>query len=780
MNAPAPPSGRPVGDPVARTGWLAPLRALQIVLMLAAIGYAAAAYTPGGSPSRETDLRAGVLGGAVLLMLPRAALVPRGRLAWLAGTLGVAAWSVGDLARRLPDIDLPDYPAPTDLAPLALAPLLALGTLALLRGTESGRPGLGWLDGLVAGLGAAALAGTLALPAALDAAAPGGAARAADLARPIAAVALLGLLAGALAAAWRRAGAGWLALVTGGLLLAAADLAQLALAGLHRGGAGLVPVQPLGVAVIASAAWLPGRSRSVPRGPGLAPLLAPLLAAAVALGLLLYGDWRDLNRPAVLLAGGCLLLYGLRSALAYRETRALAASRHQAATDYLTGLGNRRLFDLRLALAAATRRPDQRLALVLLGLDRFKEINDSLGRDTGDALLRQIGPRLREVVGGEDVIARLAGDTFAVLAWAGADEVVDLGRRLLGTVDRPFLVGEVALVVEATVGIAAMPEHATDALGLVRGAEAALAHAKTAHTGLEVYDPTEDSQRGLALGLVEDLRAAIEDGQLTVHYQPIVELRAGAVVAVEALVRWRHPTRGLLAPDAFLPLAERSGLMRRLTVSVLDRALGQSRAWRDRGLGMRIAVNLSVSTLLDARLPYDVARLLNEHGVHPTVLTFEITEDVLLADPNRGRRAVDRLRTLGVGAAIDDYGRGNSSLALLRTLRVDELKLDRGLVAEITNSRRDAAIVRSAIDLAHSLGLRVTAAGVQAAGAAELLYEAGCDLAQGTLVCPPLPPGTLTDWLIRQGVASAEVPPPRPFPAPVETRRTDSDPALRT
>jgi len=776
VSAPLPPPRRPGGDRIARTGRLAPLRALQIILVPAAVGYGAAAYTPGGDPALDNGLRAGVLGGAVLLMLLRVALVRRGWVAWLIGTLGVAAWSVGDVARRLIDVDLPDYPGPTDLALLAVGPLLALGTLALLRGAAPGRPGLVWLDGLVAGLGAAALAGTLALSAALDPAAAGGAARIADLARPIADVALVGLLAGALAAAWRRAAAGWLTLATGGLLLAGTDLAQLALTALHRG-TGAVPLQPLGVAVIASAAWLPDRPRTLPRRHGLAAMLAPMLAAAVALGLLLYGNWQHLNRPGVLLAGGCLLLYGLRSGLAYRETRALAASRHQAATDYLTGLGNRRLFDLRLAEVAAARRPEQKLALVLLGLDRFKEINDSLGHDTGDALLRQLGPRLREVIGGNEVIARMAGDTFAVLARAGADQVVDLGRRLLSVMDRPFLVGEVALVVEASVGIAAMPEHATDPLGLVRSAEAALQHAKTAHTGVEVYDPAEDGQRGRALGLVADLRAAIEYGRLTVHYQPIVELRAGAVVAVEALVRWQHPTRGLLTPDAFLPLAEQSGLMRRLTVSVLDQALGQSRAWRDRGLGVRIAVNLGVSTLLDARLPYDVARLLNERGVHPTVLTFEITEDVLLADPRRARRAVDRLRTLGVSTAIDDYGRGHSSLALLRTLPVDELKLDRSLVAEITKSQRDAAIVRSAIDLAHSLGLRVTAEGVQAAIAAEFLYETGCDLAQGALICPPLPPSALTEWLIRQGVASAEVPTPRPSTAPDPHR--DSDPVLR-
>jgi EAL domain-containing protein (putative c-di-GMP-specific phosphodiesterase class I) len=312
----------------------------------------------------------------------------------------------------------------------------------------------------------------------------------------------------------------------------------------------------------------------------------------------------------------------------------------------------------------------------------------------------------------------------------------------------------------------------------LRTAEAALHHARAAHTGVEVYDPAVDEQRGRALDQVEDLRAAVERGELTLHYQPIVELRAGAVVAVEALVRWQHPTRGLLTPEAFLPLAEQAGLMRPLTVNVLDQALAQSRTWRDRGLAVRIADNLAISTLLDDRLPYDVARLLSERGVHPSMLIFEITEDALLADANRARRAVDRLRTLGVGTAIDDYGRGNSSLGLLRTLPVDELKLARGLVAEVTASQRDAAFVRSAIDLAHSLGLRVTASGVQAAPAAELLYESGCDLAQGTLVCPPLPAGALTDWLVRQGVAAAAAP-PRPRPPGTGTRREDGDAALR-
>jgi EAL domain-containing protein (putative c-di-GMP-specific phosphodiesterase class I) len=346
-----------------------------------------------------------------------------------------------------------------------------------------------------------------------------------------------------------------------------------------------------------------------------AALVGPMLAAATALGLLLYGNWRPVDRPAVLLAGGCLLLAGLRAALAFHGTRALAAAVERAAAE---------------------------------------------------------------------------------------------------------------------------------------------------HAAAEVADPAADEQRSQALALVEELRAAIEDGKLILHYQPIVELRAGAVVTVEALVRWPHPTRGLLTPETFLPLAEQAGLMHRLTISVLDQALAQSRAWRDGGLVMRLAVNLGVSTMLDARLPYDVARLLNERRVHPSTLIFEITEDVLLADADQARPALDRLRTLGVGTAIDDYGRGHSSLNLLRTLAADELKLDRSLVAEIATSQRDVAIVRSTIDLAHSLGLRVTAVGVQAAAAAELLYESGCDLAQGTLVCPPLPAGALTNWLVRQTAAAAAVPSPRP------------------
>jgi diguanylate cyclase (GGDEF)-like protein len=627
---------------------------LRIVLVPAAVGYAAAAYTPGGDAAVDSWLRAAVLGAAVLLVLLRVALLPRQGPAWLAIALALAAWSIGDIARRLPELHLPGYPAPTDLALLALAPLLLAGTLALLPAALPPRPALSWLDGGLAGLGGAALAAGLALAGVLDHAHPAGAARLVDLARPIADVALLGVLAGALAMSWWRAGAGWLLLAAGGLLLAGTDLAQLAFVALGHRGPGAGPLQPLGAAVIASAAWLPSRPRAARRySPAM--LVAPLLAFAVAVGLLLYGSWRPVYRPAVLLAGACLLLYGVRSALAYRETRALVASQREAATDYLTGVSNRRQFDLRLTELARTLAPTDRLALVLLGLDRFKEINDSFGHEVGDALLRQLGPRLREVVGSGEVIARLAGDKFAVLALTGADEVVDLGRRLRGALEEAFAVGDVALQLEASVGIAALPQHAADVRGLVRAAETALQHAKAAHTGVEVYDPARNGQRGRAnLALVEELRVAFELGQLTLYYQPIVELRAGAVVSVEALVRWRHPTRGLLAPDAFLRLAEQAGLMHRLTTTVLGQALGQSRAWRELGLGMRIAVNLHISTLLDARLPYDVARLLHQRGVHPSVLTFEVTEDVLLADPVRTRRAVDRLRTLGVGTAIDD------------------------------------------------------------------------------------------------------------------------------
>jgi diguanylate cyclase (GGDEF)-like protein len=774
VSAPVFQADRPRHQRPSQPTGLVPVRFLRIVLVPAAIGYAFASYTPGGDPSVDAWLRAAVLGTAVLLVLLRVALRPRHGAAWLATALGIAVFSIGDLARRLPELRLPSYPAPTDVAVLLLAPLLLYGTLLLLPTALPAKPGLSWLDGALAGLGAAALAAGIAMTGVLDAAHPDGLARLVDIGRPVADVIMIGVLAGALAMSWWRASAGWLVLAGGGLLLAATDLAQLAYVAVGRDGPGAGPLHPLAVAVIASAAWVPGLPRAIRRYSP-AVLVAPLIAFAVALGLLLYGNWRPLHRPAVLLAGACLLLYGVRSALAYRETRALVASRREAATDYLTGVSNRRQFDLRLSELVKTLRPDDRVALVLLGLDRFKEINDTLGHDVGDALLRQVGPRLREVVGAGEVIARLAGDKFAVLALTGAGEVVELGRRLRGSLEEPFLVNDVALHLDASVGIAAIPQHAADGRGLVRGAEAALRHAKTAHTGVEIFDPAVNGQRGRAnLALVEELRVAFELGQLTLYYQPIVELRAGAVVSVEALVRWRHPTRGLLPPDAFLRLAEQAGLMRRLTVTVLGQALGQSRAWRELGLGMRIAVNLHISTLLDARLPYDVARLLNQRGVHPSVLTFEITEDVLMADPDRARRAVDRLRTLGVGTAIDDYGRGSSSLALLRTLPMDELKLDRSLISEVTRSRRDAAIARSAIDLAHSLGLRVTAEGVQSAAAAELLYDAGCDLAQGNLVCPALPPRALTEWLIRQGVASAEVPPPQPGPE----LRPEIDPAL--
>jgi EAL domain-containing protein (putative c-di-GMP-specific phosphodiesterase class I) len=627
VSTPAAPSDRPPRDDrLVRTGRRAPVRALRILLVPVAVGYAAAAYTPGGDATIDGDLRTGVLGGAVLLALLRAALVPRGRLAWLAGTLALAGWAVGDVTRQLPSLRPSSYPAPTDVAPLVLGPLLVVAAVLLLRGSAAGRAGVGWLDGAVAGSGTAAIAASLALATVLDAAHPAGAARFVDLARPIADLALLGVLAGALAVTWWRAGPGWLAFAAGGILLAGADLAQLALTALGRG-SGADPLRPLGVAMIGAAAWLPDRPR--PLRPESAAVV-PMLGAAAALGLLLYGNWRPVDRPAVLLAGGCLLLAGLRAGLALRDARALAAALHR-----------------------------------------------------------------------------------------------------------------------------------------VRAAQAEAA----------AHDPAVDEQHDRMLGLIEDLRAAVEQGKLTLHYQPIVELRAGAVVAVEALVRWQHPTRGLLTPDAFLPLAEQSGLMRQLTVGVLDQALGQSRAWRERDLRMRIAVNLGVSTLLDGRLPYDVARLLSERGVHPSTLVFEITDDVLLADADQARQAVDRLRTLGVGTAIDDYGGGHSSLGLLRTLPVDELKLDRSLVAEVIASQRDAAIVRSAIDLAHSLGLRVTGVGVQAAAAAELLYESGCDLAQGTLICPPLPAGPLTDWLVRQGAAAAAVPPPRSTGA--DAHRENGDPALR-
>jgi len=431
-----------------------------------------------------------------------------------------------------------------------------------------------------------------------------------------------------------------------------------------------------------------------------------------------------------------------------QRLRAEASLHHQVFHDVLTRLPNRTWLraelERMLAPIADTSEP---FALLLMDLDRFKEVNDTLGHQAGDLLLQQVGPRFRAELHETDLLARLGGDEFAVLLpRADAERACAVAERLLRALERPFETEASEVEMGGSIGVALYPEHGSDADALLRRADIAMYSAKDAHSGLALYEPEADLHSPDRLRLLADLRRAIEGGELVLHYQPQVDVRTGALAAVEALARWRHPQRGLVAPDVFIPLAEQTRLIRPLSRWVLSTALRQYAEWHAAGLSIPIALNLSAHDVHDHTLPELVTELLRSYAVPPEHLRIEITESTLMADPARAREVLARLRAVGVQIAIDDFGTGYSSLVYLKDLAVDELKIDGSFVHAMSADAGARAIVRAVIDLSDDLGLRVVAEGVEDQVTWEALAALGCDVAQGYYFAPPLEAADVAGW----------------------------------
>ncbi len=470
------------------------------------------------------------------------------------------------------------------------------------------------------------------------------------------------------------------------------------------------------------------------------------------IGLVSVDEPRDRGYPDLahiqaleLFADHCAI--AVEQAALYRDMEALAT------TDALTGLPNRALLHDRLRQALAARgdgTPPAPLALLLLDLDRFKWINDTLGHHTGDATLARVAGLLRGVVRHTDIVARLGGDEFAILLpgaeAAGAEAVA---RAIRAALDAPIVVDGRALSVGVSVGIALSPAHGAAVEPLFQHADVAMYAAKRDGLGHAVYEPAHADQDAARLALIADLHRAIDEGALALHYQPKADLASGRGCGVEALARWPHPDHGLIPPDRFIPLAEQTGLIVPLTAWVLGAALRQCRAWADAGLAVEVAVNLSLRNLRDPDLYPTVANLLRRHGVPPTRLCLELTESVVMADVEGTQATLARLAALGVRLAIDDFGTGYSSLAYLSRLPVDELKIDRSFARRLTTEATNQTIVASTIGLGHSLGLRVVAEGIEDAQTWALLGRLGCDVGQGYYIARPLAADEAGAWLRR-------------------------------
>ncbi|MEO7630365.1 MAG: EAL domain-containing protein [Mycobacteriales bacterium] len=402
--------------------------------------------------------------------------------------------------------------------------------------------------------------------------------------------------------------------------------------------------------------------------------------------------------------------------------------------DALTGLPNRKLLQNRAASALEDAvREDHAAAVFLIDLDRFKDVNDTLGHHVGDELLQQVGARLAEAIRPGDTVARLGGDEFGILLpeirdASVAEEIADRIRAALG---RPFSLNGLTFDLQGSIGIALCPEHGTDIDVLMQRADVAMYLAKDTKARWERYSSDRDRNSPARLGLLGELRRALAEGDLVVHYQPKADLRTGRIIGAEALLRWEHAVRGLIFPDEFIPMAEQSGLIQSITVAVLETSLQQAAQWRAEGLELEIAVNVSVRDLHDERFPEQVAAALAKHNIAPAQLALEITESVVMADADRVIRTLEALDLLGVRLSLDDFGAGYSSLTYLKRLPVSEIKIDKSFVMRMDVDDDDARIVRSTIDLAQGMGLRVVAEGVETAQTWNRLARWGCDIAQG-------------------------------------------------
>jgi diguanylate cyclase (GGDEF)-like protein/PAS domain S-box-containing protein len=427
--------------------------------------------------------------------------------------------------------------------------------------------------------------------------------------------------------------------------------------------------------------------------------------------------------------------------------------------DTLSGLPNRPGFErLGAPLLSAARASDGRVSVLALDLDRFKDVNDTFGHGVGDQLLRAVGPRLAALLRSSDVLAHQGADGFLMML-PGCDAVAAAGiaRKLAEALLVPHVLEGQRVEVAGSFGVAVFPEHGSTVSELLQKADVALGVAKASGGGVSVYDPATDLHSPARMAMVSDLRDAIEAGALVLHYQPLVDARSGRPRSVEALVRWPHPTRGLVPPLEFIPTAERTGLIIPLTEFVLKTAVAQAVAWQRAGTPIGVAVNVSPRSLYDSGFATLIEELLRSSGLGPSALTIEITEGTIMTRPDDALATLRRLRQLGVDISIDDFGTGYSSLGYIQRLPVTSVKVDRSFVKRMREDPGSLAIVRSTIDLAHNLDLKIVAEGVEDGETLTALADLGCDLAQGYFMCRPVPADDLTLWLakVEPGVAVA-------------------------
>ncbi|WP_165068016.1 putative bifunctional diguanylate cyclase/phosphodiesterase [Marisediminicola senii] len=664
----------------------------------------------------------------------------------------VSAWIQG--VETLSEVD--SVPLIVDIVYLTNYPLI-LGAVAVLVRRHSRGPGR-WavLDSVVAGLGAATVCAAV-IASAVETGIENGTEEARDvapvvgLAYPIFNMLFIIAIVAISASPQVDIGRRWQALLAGIGVLAISDLAFM-LAVLQGGYPVGSPISAGGgVGFLLIAVWAEGAlhgDRPHHPAPRKAAVFWPAIAVIAGLSVLVLGTLANLPLVttvlAVLTVGTAALPLILRQGVLHDEAR----------TDHLTGLLNRRaliadapprLRSTRESTAAPA------TALLLIDLDKFKEVNDNYGHDMGDRLLVALSERLTASLRGSDLIARLGGDEFAVLLDdADRADATAVASKLQAALSEPLDLDGVTLHVRASIGIALSPDHGADLSELLRRADLAMYRAKTTQSGHRVFHDEDDDGES-RLRTSQELQRAFRENELLLHYQPKIDLGTDSVTGVEALVRWMHPTRGLLPPAAFLPDMEELGLMPRLTRVVLQKALDQVATWRAQGCEMTVAVNFSGTSLADRHLAPTIIRMLADRDLPAQALVVEITEESILTDQATARDILQLLSTAGVRIAVDDFGTGYNSLSYLRDLPIDELKLDKSFVIPMTDDSRSATLVSSTIDLAHNLGITMVAEGVEDRQSYEKLVGYGCDVAQGFYLLHPVPADELGAWLTARG-----------------------------
>ncbi|MEA2268207.1 MAG: diguanylate cyclase [Solirubrobacteraceae bacterium] len=705
--------------------------------------------------------------GAALSAMLRVVLVRDQRRVWLPLALGMVSYAIGAALwnpwlQHLPE---PPFPSVADPLWLALYPLSYVTLVLSVRGRTGRLSASIWLDGLIGTLSVAALGTALLLGPMVDDATGSVAAIATNLAYPLCDVLLAAAVAGGFVLSGWRINRSWMLLAAGFVAFLAADVIYLkstaeadyvtaSLENLLWSG---------GVVLLARAAWAPTPPPATGRHRLAAPV--PSMFAFAAVGILVYDHFNRIDAVSMTLAVSTVAAAMVRLMHTVREERRLWDTRRLAGTDELTGLPNRRALAHALDRALGDDGGDV-VGLLVIDLNGFKELNDTLGHEAGDQVLRAVGLRLHDALRPEDMLVRLGGDEFAVVlddcgSSAGAELVA---TRLLRSLEGSFPIMGIMVQIGASVGVACHPEHGRTASELLKRADVAMYRAKAARTGVERYDGTQDGRSAERLALFGQLGSAIAAGEIVPHYQPQIDPATGRTVGVEALARWEHPTHGVLGPAQFLPAIEQSNLSRLLTLSILEQAVAHCACWRDDGLDFPVAVNLSAANLVDDAFDTDVADILARHGVPAERLTLEITENIFLTDPDRALTLLHRLKAMGVRLSLDDFGTRHSSLSHLDRLPVDELKIDRSFVTELTTDQRTSIIVASTIQLAKRLGLHAVAEGIEDVATWSALAAMNCPAIQGYLVARPMPQPEFRAWALARPTAGRPTPPTPPAP----------------